>query len=682
MTPHAVRQDPAFTVMTLDILHNILSRADNPGQLVEYLTGEIRELTGARCVIFIQCLNDLHRVLAVDPSRHLAWAKSPQRESLYDLAHALSVSAVWEPETPSAAAHLLQQDGFGLSMAFPLSIGSVRVGAMLVLGLPDQQHIVSEIKLLTTLSTIVALVLRNSFLFESQEDIIAERTKELRLAAFTLDSMEDSVYWIKPDASFLKVNASVCRMLGYSSAELQHLTITDINPIFPMETWPAHWQMLKQAGSLHFETKLRTKDGRDIPVDVITNHIELAGKEYHCAIVRDISARKQAEKEKAHLEVQLQQAQKMEAIGQLAGGVAHDFNNMLGVILGHTEMAMDQIGMAQPVLADLDEIRKAANRSADITRQLLAFARKQIVSPKVLDLNETVEGMLKMLRRLIGEDINLVWLPGLKLWPVNVDPSQIDQILANLCLNARDAIAGVGKITVETQNKTFDAEYCETHSGFVIGEYVRMSICDNGCGMDKDTLAHIFEPFYTTKEIGKGTGLGLATVYGALKQNNGFINVYSEPGQGTNFTIYLPRHAAKVGDVSSESVKPGVGGHETILLVEDEPAILKMTTTMLQRLGYNVLSAGTPREGLRLATKAANEIHLLFTDIVMPEMNGRDLADNLLPIHPHLKCLFMSGYTSDIIAQQGILEEGVEFIQKPFSKNDLARKVRIVLDKS
>ncbi len=397
-------------------------------------------------------------------------------------------------------------------------------------------------------------------------------------------------------------------------------------------------------------------------------------------LTEEIEERKKNERDKAVLESQLIQAQKMEAVGQLAGGVAHDFNNMLGVILGHAELAMEQIDPHHPISAHLQEIQKAAQRSADITRQLLAFARRQTVAPRVLDLNETIEGMLKMLRRLIGEDIDLAWLPGTGLWPVKIDPSQIDQILANLFVNARAAIAGVGKLTVETGNNTFNEEYCDAHAGFVSGEYVRIVVSDNGSGMDKETLAHIFEPFFTTKGVGEGTGLGLATVYGAIRQNNGFINVYSEPGKGTSFTIYLPRHVGNAVRVTTvNSVEPAKRGIETILLVEDEPTILAMTKIMLQMLGYTVLTAGTPREAIKLAGEFAKEIHLLVTDVVMPEMNGQDLAGTLLPKYPHLKCLFMSGYTSDIIARHGILVDGVQFIQKPFSKKDLADKVRMVL---
>ncbi len=380
------------------------------------------------------------------------------------------------------------------------------------------------------------------------------------------------------------------------------------------------------------------------------------------------------------LEEQLLQAHKMESVGRLAGGVAHDFNNMLGVILGYSEILLEQLEDDQSMAAALHGIQQAAQRSADLTRQLLAFARKQTVAPKVLDLNATVTGMLTMLRRLIGEDIDLAWLPGEHLAPVKMDPSQIDQVLANLCVNARDAIKGTGKVTIETSNVTFDAAYCAQHSGFLAGEYVLLAVSDNGSGMDRDTLAHLFEPFFTTKEMGKGTGLGLAMVYGIVKQNHGFVNVYSEPGQGTTFNIYLPRYAVKADRAAKiETTKPAATGLETILLVEDEPMILDMTVAMLERLGYTVLPAGTPGEAIRLAREYVGRIDLVMTDVVMPEMNGRELTGKLLSMRPDLKRLFMSGYTANVIEHHGVLDEGVHFMQKPFSRISLAAKVREAL---
>jgi len=298
----------------------------------------------------------------------------------------------------------------------------------------------------------------------------------------------------------------------------------------------------------------------------------------------------------------------------------------------------------------------------------------------VLDLNTTVESMLKMLRRLIGEDINLAWLPGAKLKPIKMDPSQIDQIMANLCVNARDAIAGVGRVTIETGNVSFDEAYCADHAGFVAGDFVRVAVSDDGCGMNQETLGKLFEPFFTTKAVGEGTGLGLATVYGIVKQNNGFINVYSEPGQGTTFKIYLPVHegeACAIGAATPEETLASPG--ETILVVEDEVAILNLSKAMLERLGYTVLIASSPGEAVRLAEEHASEIHLLITDVVMPEMNGRELADRIHARYPDIKALFMSGYTANVIAHRGILDQGVQFIHKPFSKQDLGLKVREAL---
>ena len=487
---------------------------------------------------------------------------------------------------------------------------------------------------------------------------------------------------IDPDTgNIVDANIAAEKFYGWSVEQLQKMRIQDINTLSP-EQIKAEIEKVRNRERGYFEFRHRLADGSVRDVSIYSSKISIKGKELLHSIVHDISERKKAEEEQEKLREQLVQAQKMESVGLLAGGVAHDFNNMLGVILGHAEMAMDQIGPTQPLFADLEEIRKAASRSADLTRQLLAFARKQTVAPKVLDLNETIEGLLKMLRRLIGEGIDLVWMPGTGLWPVKIDPSQLDQILANLCVNARDSIAGVGKIIVETGNDTFDEEFCATHAGSVSGEYVKISVSDTGRGMDRVTLSHIFEPFFTTKDVGEGTGLGLSTVYGAVKQNNGFIDVYSKPGQGTIFTINLPRF--KDVCTNRPAFKEGaevpiVGGHETILLVEDEPTILKMTTMMLQRLGYTVLAANTPYAAIRIVEESVDEIQMLMTDVIMPEMNGRDLADRLLTIKKGMKCLFMSGYTSDIVSSQGVLIEGMHFIQKPYTQKELAMRIREVL---
>lgn len=393
----------------------------------------------------------------------------------------------------------------------------------------------------------------------------------------------------------------------------------------------------------------------------------------YVAVKRDIT-------QHLRLTAQFHQAQKMEAVGLLAGGVAHDYNNMLSVILGYTELALGMVAPAEQLHADLEEIYKAAKRSTDITRQLLAFARKQTINPAVLDLNQIVQSMLKMLRRLIGEDIDLSWLPEAGLYPIKMDPTQIDQLLANLCINARDAIANVGTIIIETQNVVLDKTYCANNIELVPGKYALLTISDDGSGMDKETLNHLFEPFFTTKKMGQGTGLGLSTVYGIVKQNNGFINVYSEPGKGTTFKIYLPWHMGQTIENQRELIlEVPVSQGETVLVVEDEPSLLKMDERILEKLGYKVLAACTPNEALSFTKEPANEIHLLLTDVVMPEMNGRELAERLQPLCPGMKTLFMSGYTATVIAHRGVLDEGVNFIQKPFSTKDLAVKIRDAL---
>ncbi len=429
-----------------------------------------------------------------------------------------------------------------------------------------------------------------------------------------------------------------------------------------------------------YEARGLRKNGEEYPLRLEAKNIPFKGKMVRAVEFRDLSQQKHDEAERQRLQELLLQAQKMESIGRLAGGVAHDFNNMLGVILGRTEIAQLDLDPTKPLYADLEEIRRAAERSVNLTRQLLAFARKQTIAPRVLDFNEAVAGMLKMVQRLIGEDIDLVWLPGTDLWPVKIDPSQIDQVLANLCVNARDAIDGVGKVTIETDNVLFDERYCASHPGCQPGEYVLLALSDNGCGMDKKTQTQLFEPFFTTKEPGKGTGLGLATVYGIVKQNNGFINIYSEPGHGTVFRIYLPRHRFRLRPAAEvRNSEPAARGNATILLVEDEPAIINMTTLMLERLGYNVLAATSPTEAISCARDHSGQIDLLLTDIVMPHMNGRQLSAQLLTDLPGLKVLFMSGYTAEVIAHKGVLDQGIHFIEKPFTMSQLAGKIKAVL---
>ncbi len=438
------------------------------------------------------------------------------------------------------------------------------------------------------------------------------------------------------------------------------------------ETWRGRFVNRRKDGTLYTEeaTISPVRDGKG----AIVNYV---------AVKRDITEHLRLAEEKAKIEEQYLQAQKMESVGRLAGGVAHDFNNMLQAILGRAEIAMHRLGPSHPVRPELEEIYRAAERSADLTRQLLAFARKQTVVPVVLNLNDKISGTLGILSRLLGEDIEIVWVPQRDLWNVKVDPAQIDQVLANLAVNARDAISGPGKITIETANVVVDDAYCRTHAEAQPGEYVVLTVSDSGQGMEPEILEHIFEPFFTTKEVGKGTGLGLATVYGIVRQNRGFVNVYSEPGRGSTFKIYLPRLRARA-EAEPEHAEPVrrplARGNETILVVEDEESVLGLARTVLEGLGYTVLAERTPADAIRAAKSHAGELHLLLTDVVMPGMDGRQLAERLRAFRPGLKCLFMSGYTSNAIAHSGVLEPGVAFIQKPFSLVDLADKVRQALE--
>jgi two-component system cell cycle sensor histidine kinase/response regulator CckA len=394
-----------------------------------------------------------------------------------------------------------------------------------------------------------------------------------------------------------------------------------------------------------------------------------------------LAHRERAEAALQKSEEQLRHAQKMEAVGRLAGGVAHDFNNILSVILSYTELIGRDLGPKQPLLADVDEIRAAAMRAADLTKQLLALSRQQVLEPKILDLNLTIDGIDKLLRRLLGEDIELTTLPGNGLWRVRADPGQIGQILMNLAVNARDAMPRGGKLVIETKNVVLDGEYSRSHHDVAPGSYVMIAVTDTGTGMDKATQTRIFEPFFTTKEAGKGTGLGLSTVYGIVKQSGGHIWVYSEVGMGSTFKVYLPRERATDNARSilpPESPDSSRGG-ETVLLVEDDEALRKLACSVLRRNGYVVLDAPNGGEAILICEQHGGRIHLLLTDVVLPRMSGRQLVERLGAIRPEMKVLFMSGYTEDAILQHGVIDSGVAFLQKPLTPTSLTRKVREVL---
>ncbi|MGE0453556.1 MAG: response regulator [Vicinamibacteria bacterium] len=478
---------------------------------------------------------------------------------------------------------------------------------------------------------------------------------------------------------FLAVNESARRHYGYTLEEFLGMTIRDVRPPEEVPALEERLAGLSQAPPAEPKSRLWThlrKDGSLIQVEVTSSPITFAGRAARLTLIHDVT-------EKADLERQLLQAQKLESIGRLAGGVAHDFNNLLGVITGYGELLHRHVAVDDRLRKYVDDILQAAQRAADLTRQLLAFSRRQVLQPKVLHLNGIVENMERMLRRLIGEDVRLVTALGDGVGLVRSDPGQIEQVVMNLVVNARDAMPKGGRLVIETANAELDARYARAHQGVVPGRYVLLAVSDSGHGMTEEVKARIFDPFFTTKGEGKGTGLGLSTVYGIVKQSGGYVGVYSEPGHGTVFKVYLPRLDAAQADQPTEVSPPAAlpRGSETVLLVEDEPSLRALVRESLESCGYAVLDARQGADALALSGGHPGPIQLLLTDVVMPGMSGRELAAELAKSHPEAKVLYISGYTDDAVVVHGVLSEEMAFLQKPFSLDALARKVREVLDK-
>jgi PAS domain S-box-containing protein len=483
--------------------------------------------------------------------------------------------------------------------------------------------------------------------------------------------------------AILDVNSIMGKMWGYTREESLRIDIDALShgePPYSQQDGERWLHLAATEGPQAFEWLARRKNGELFWLEVKLQTVVIAGQQRIMAVDRDITERKQAEEEKEKLEGQLRQAHKMEAVGRLAGGVAHDFNNILTGINGYAEMIIEGLDADDSLRPNMEVILSSGKRAAGLTAQLLAFSRKQIIAPRVIQPNDILLNSQKMLRRIIGEDIDFVFAPDGRLWRINADPTQLDQVLMNLAVNARDAMPDGGKLTIETQNVTLDDEYCKSHAGFIPGDYVMLAVTDTGHGMDAETLENIFEPFFSTKEVGKGTGLGLAMVYGVMKQNKGFINVYSEIGEGTTFKIYYPALKEKAEKLSKDKLADMPAGTETVLLVEDEGIVRNLAKTVLERQGYTVIDAPDGKKARLEYTQYSGEIHLLLTDVVMPKMNGGELYKKLLDLKPGLKALFMSGYTEDAIAHHGVLDKGAHFIQKPFTIQALAKAVRKALD--
>jgi hypothetical protein len=501
------------------------------------------------------------------------------------------------------------------------------------------------------------------------------------LVVALLESASQAIIAVDRAGRIVLANRRADEIFGYSREELLGARIEMLLPVslssrhvHDRDQYFAHPHVRPMGSGI--DLAARRKDGAEFPVEVSLSYVEAEDGMYAIAFVSDISQRKR-------LEEQLLHAQKMEAVGRLAGGVAHDFNNMLTVIAGYNRMILDELSPLDPLRGYAEEVLKAADRAGALTNQLLAFSRRQIMRPRVISVNSVLTQTEKMLHRLIGEDVDLVMRLGAGTGNIKADPLHVEQAVVNLAVNARDAMPLGGRLTIETGNVHLDQNYARTHMGVHPGEFVLIAVSDNGHGMDAETRRRIFEPFFTTKEKGKGTGLGLATVYGMIKQAGGDIWVYSEPGQGSTFKLYFPRVAEPATDSPDGDLSvANRSGGETILVVEDEKAVRDLTVRMLEHLGYAILTASGGDEALEITRTHQGTIHLLLTDVVMPGMSGRHLADHLLQQRPGTKVLFLSGYTENTVVHHGVLDAGVNFLPKPFSRESLAKKLREVLAKT
>jgi PAS domain S-box-containing protein len=555
------------------------------------------------------------------------------------------------------------------------AVRAMRAGAL--------DYLVKSPEAFSALPRTVERALREWGLVESRRAAEAAlRESEERFRVF-FEASPDACKFVTSDGTLIDINRAAEEMFGYRRDEVVGKTVPDLK-LFHRDSLAAARAMatdcLEGAACSPSELIVVHRSGRELVVEARTVSVRVRDGVALLTTLRDVSARKQAEIAQRRLEEQLRQASKMEAVGRLAGGVAHDFNNLLTGIRGFTDILLSGVAEGDPAHGDLLEIQRATQRAATLTGQLLAFSRKQLVEPVVVDLNQLLSGAMRIVERLIGEDVQVVFRPGANLRAVRVDPSGMEQVLINLAVNARDAMPKGGQLSIETSEVEVDAELCQNHLEARAGRYLLLSVRDTGVGMPEGVLSRLFEPFFTTKGPGRGTGLGLSIIYGIVQQSGGFVHVESDVGQGSEFGIYLPSvhetPALPVTFVEPELPK----GNETILLVEDEVLVRSLVSKFLHSQGYRVLSTARGSDALRLAAEQSTSIDLLLSDVVLPNMNGRQIYERLALTIPKLRVLFMSGYTENIIAPHGVLEGGFCFLQKPFSLKELARKVREALD--
>jgi len=688
--------------MIVDFISQSQQQADSPGALSATLASWLRKMTAAGTVVVVQCGReecDDHLVMAFEPAEHSEVAKSNEAIRLTELSRNLETTTLWpeegrDPEIDRALARI----GCGRSLVTPLRVGGIWSGCLLLLDLPDGPRLPQIVQTLDAVSTVAALVFRNALLFEQQELIIAERTAALSESEARYREICDQSLtgiFIHHAGTLLYANDRLGEMLGLTHDELVAKFGTSVLEFIYLDDRPMilaniEARLRNEEVPHRYEFRMARRDGSPLWVEILVSAVKREDKRAFFGNIIDISERKRAEalREKAEQErdryqAQFLQSQKMEAIGRLAGGVAHDFNNLLTSILGNTSLALMDLSPEDSVVELIKETESAAERAKDLTKKLLTFSRKHIVRHRIIDLNVLLEQLQGMLTRLIGEDIEVRIRLDDEPLRIRSDPSQIEQLIVNLAVNARDAMPGGGTLVIETGRRRFPSTMDEPELPSTGEEAVLLLVSDTGHGFDETVKEMIFEPFFTTKPKGKGTGLGLSTVYGTVQQSGGHIEVESRVDHGTTFRIYLPA-AENEAEAEVERTVPHVSpmprGSETILVVEDEPILCQLAEKFLKRLGYTILTAEDAEEATCRAGSHEGNIDLLLTDVVLPGLSGPELARRLCETIPGLKVLYTSGYAEEEIDHHGVLEEGIQYIGKPYSMTDLARKIREVLE--